>query len=92
MERDKHRDEVPEDFDSVAAAAEFWDSHDIGEYWDLTREAEVDVDIERQVFLAALEPSLAKKISAYAHGQGVSAETLVNLWLNEKLSAVTSGR
>ena len=82
----KKSDAIPEHFTSIEEAAEFWDSHDLGDYWDLTREAEFDVDIQRRVFLAALEPELAKRLSACAHKQGVSAETLINVWLSEKLA------
>ncbi|MCY4388530.1 MAG: hypothetical protein OXC18_15685 [Desulfurellaceae bacterium] len=43
---------------------------------------------ERRVFLTVLEPELAKKLTAYAHRQGVSTETLINVWLTEKVAAV----
>jgi hypothetical protein len=47
----KERDPIPEHFKSIEEAAEFWDSHDLGDYWDLTREADFEVDIH--VFEAA---------------------------------------
>ncbi len=62
MANKKNRDPIPEHFKSIEDAAEFWDNHDLGDYWDLTREAHFDVDIKRRVFLTALEPQLAKKI------------------------------
>ena len=58
----------------------------LGDYWDLTREAEFEVDIQRRVFLTALEPELAKRLSDCARKQGVTAETLINVWLSEKLA------
>ena len=82
----KRRNPIPEHFKSIEEAAEFWDSHDLGDYWDLTREAEFEVDIQRRVFLTALEPELAKRLSDCARKQGVSAETLINVWLSEKLA------
>ncbi len=82
----KEHDQIPEHFNSIEEAAEFWDSHDLADYWDLTREAEFDVDIQRRVFLTALEPELAKKLSECARKQGVSTETLINVWLSEKLA------
>jgi predicted HicB family RNase H-like nuclease len=36
------------------------------------------------VFLTALEPKLAKKLTVLAHRQGISTETLINVWLAEK--------
>ena len=82
----KKLDPIPEHFTSIEEAAEFWDSHDLGDYWDLTREAEFEVDIRRRVILTALEPKLAKRLSDCARKQGVSAETLINVWLSEKLA------
>ncbi|MCE2485675.1 MAG: hypothetical protein J4F42_09205 [Desulfurellaceae bacterium] len=83
----KKSEPIPQHFQNLTEAAEFWDSHDVTDYWELTREASFEVDIQRRVFLAALEPELAKKLTAYAHRQGVSTETLINVWLTEKLAA-----
>lgn len=80
---------IPDHFKNIEEAGEFWDTHDLGDYWDMTREAHFEADIERRVFLTALEPQLAKRLSDYAHKQGVSTETIVNLWLGEKLETVS---
>lgn len=92
MARSKRPDPIPDEFGSLAAAADFWDTHDLADYVDQTREIDAEVDIQRRTFLTALEPELAKRVSAYAHEQGVSTETLVNLWLSEKLSAMAAGK
>ncbi len=84
----KKPEPVPRHFQNVAEAADFWDDHDLTDYWDLTREADFEVDIQRRVYLTVLEPELAKKLAAYAHRQGVSTETLINVWLTEKVDAV----
>ena len=85
MANTKHkRDPIPKHFKSVEAAADFWDTHDLADYWDLTQEAHFEVDIQRRVFLTALEPQLAKKLTDVAHRQGISTETLINIWLSEK--------
>jgi hypothetical protein len=45
MPRNKvKRDPIPKHFKSVAEAAEFWDTHDLADYWDLTRETHFEVD------------------------------------------------
>jgi len=90
MARSKSRDPIPPGFASLAEAAEFWDTHDLADYADQTQEVDVDVKIDRRVFLTALEPDLARKVSAYAVKRGVRAETLINVWLSEKLAAATS--
>jgi CopG antitoxin of type II toxin-antitoxin system len=88
----KKRDPIPKHFESIEEAAEFWDSHDLADYWDLTQEVEFEVDIQRRVFLTALEPELAKRLTECARKQGVSTETLINLWLSERLAAVTQNK
>lgn len=87
--KSKKRDPIPEHFKSIEEVAEFWDTHDLSDYWDLTKEVEFESNIQRRVFLTALEPELAKKITDCAHKQGVSTETLINVWLSEKLAEVT---
>lgn len=88
----KQRDLIPRHFQSVAEAAEFWDNHDLTDYWDQTRDVKIEVDIQRRVFLAALEPELAKKLVSCARKQGVSTETLINLWLTEKVATVSQSK
>ncbi|OGG45976.1 MAG: hypothetical protein A3F84_17360 [Candidatus Handelsmanbacteria bacterium RIFCSPLOWO2_12_FULL_64_10] len=85
MPNRKKRDPISRHFKSIQEAADFWDSHDLTDYWDQTREAHFEVDIQRRRFLTALEPELAKKLTACAHKQGVSTETLINVWLAEKV-------
>jgi len=58
---DKERDSIPRHFESTAEAAEFWDNHDLADYWDLTREASFEVDIQRRVFLTAFAGSREKE-------------------------------
>ena len=87
----KKREPIPSHFQNIEEAAEFWDSHDLTDYWDLTREAHFEVDIQRRVFLTALEPGLAKKLMEYARKEGVSTETLINVWLSEKVTEASRG-
>jgi hypothetical protein len=71
---------------SYQEIGEYWDSHDLGEIWDETEEAKFEVDLESDVFYYAVETSLSSKLHLIAEKRGVSAETLVNLWLQEKVS------
>jgi hypothetical protein len=90
MPRNKSRDPIPESFSTLEQAAEFWDHHDLADYDHQTSAVSAEVKIERRTFLTALEPELAKKVSTYAGRQGVAAETLINVWLSEKLAAATA--
>jgi hypothetical protein len=81
-------DPIPESFPSPEAAGEFWDSHDLGDYWDQTRPVkDVTVAIERRRYLMALEPSLANKLQKAARERGITAESLIHLWLSERLQS-----
>jgi len=62
--RKTKRDPIPKHFKSIEEAADFWDEHDLTDYWDLTKEVQMEVDIQRRVFLTALEPTLAQQLTA----------------------------
>ncbi len=80
----KQRDPLPEHFNSIEEAGEFWDTHDSGDYEDYMQDVECEFDITRNVYRVSLDSDLYRKVNAIAHTRGVSAETLVNLWVQEK--------
>jgi CopG antitoxin of type II toxin-antitoxin system len=82
------REPIPEEFATIGEAAEFWDTHSLADYWDRTEEADFTVNLRQRHYLVALAPQLAEKLAAEAHKQGLSTETLVNLWLSEKLRSM----
>ncbi|MEP7339568.1 MAG: CopG family antitoxin [Acidobacteriota bacterium] len=64
---------------------EFWDTHDLTDYWELTKPVEFTVDIKSETVYYSLEGSLDSQIQAVAQKHGISSETLLNLWVQEKL-------
>ncbi|MEK6303539.1 MAG: CopG family antitoxin [Acidobacteriota bacterium] len=70
---------------SYQEIAEFWDTHDLAEHWDKTKPAEFEVDIQSETTYYPVENALSKKIRTAARKRGVSPETLLNLWVKEKL-------
>ena len=87
-ESDKVRDQIPEDFGSIEAAAEFWNTHSLADYWDETKSVEFKVSLQRSTILLPLEQGIAKRLSEAARRQGISAETLADLWLSERLQQI----
>ena len=87
----KVRDEIPEEFASLAEAGEFWDAHDSGEYEDLMTPVEIEFDLHEQELFIAVAKDVAVRLQAKAREQGVGAETLVNLWLAERLHSLAPG-
>lgn len=69
---------------TLEEVGEFWDTHSLDDYWDKTREADFEVRAKQKKRIA-LEPQIYKEIEAEAHLRGIFPETLVNLWLAEKL-------
>ena len=63
---------------------EFWDTHSLDDYWDKTREVEFEVTAQRRRRVI-VEPQIYKELETEARLRGVIPETLVNLWLAEKL-------
>lgn len=70
---------------SYQEMSEFWDKHDLGEVWDHTEAVEFSVNIisERKYF--ALDIDMSNRVSKIARMHGISPETLINLWVQEKL-------
>ncbi len=73
--------------ESYKEIGEFWDTHDLTDYWEQTEPAEFEVDIRSEVTYYALDNTLSARVRAIAKQRGVSAETLLNLWVQEKLEA-----
>ena len=65
--------------------ADFWDEHDLSDYWDKTRSVRANVDLESEESLYAIEKGLSQTICRAAKERGVSPHTLINLWLQEKI-------
>jgi len=65
--------------------AEFWDAHDLTDFWDKTKRVDFEVDIKTEKTYYAVDKTLSEKIQAIALKRGVSADTLLNLWVQEKL-------
>jgi hypothetical protein len=86
MAKMKSRDPIPE-FETLDDIAEFWDSHSTVDYEDLTREVQFEVQFRSKnaQHTITLLPELSDTLQALANTRGVSVETLVNVWLTEKV-------
>ncbi len=73
---------------SVDEIAEYWDSHSLADHWDETEEVDIEVRAERRRRVT-LAPEVYSRVESQARRQGVMPETLVNLWLAERLQKAT---
>jgi len=77
---------------SYAAIGEYWDSHDLNDHWDQTSPAEFEVDLRSSSIYFPLLRSLAERLRIAAEAEGVSPETLLNLWVQEREAEKTSSK
>ncbi|HHN63997.1 MAG TPA: hypothetical protein ENK09_01375 [Nitrospirae bacterium] len=70
---------------SYQEIGEFWDTHDLSEFWGQTKPARFEVDIQTQRIYYPVDIKLSDSILELAQKRGISAETLINLWLSEKI-------
>ena len=70
---------------SYQAMGEFWDTHDLTDFWEQTAPAEFEVDLQSQTIYYAIDQVLSAKITAIAQQRGVSPETMLNLLVQAKL-------
>ena len=73
---------------SIEEIGAFWDTHSVADHWDKTHEVEIEVRTHRRRRVT-LAPEVYEKLEAQARSRGIQIETLINLWLSEKLQAVT---
>jgi hypothetical protein len=64
---------------SYAEIGEFWDKHDLSDFWKKTRKVKFDVVLEPEATYYPIEKGLSEKIQHEARKHGVSSDTLVNL-------------
>ena len=70
---------------SVNKLVEFFDRHDMGEYWDQFPKAEFEVNIKSRKHLVAIDEKIIPKLNEIAKSKKVSSAKLINTWLREKI-------
>jgi hypothetical protein len=65
--------------------ADFWDTHSLADYWDQTQEVEFEVRAKRRRRVT-VDPEVYAQLEVQARARGLLPETLVNLWLAERLA------
>ena len=65
----------------------YWDTHSLSEHWDQTHEVEFEIRAKRR-YRVTIDPDVYSRLEAQAHARGVLPETLVNLWISERLQEI----
>jgi hypothetical protein len=69
---------------STDEIARYWDTHSLDDHWDKTHEVDFEVRAQQRRRIT-LDPELYAKIEAHARQRGLLPETLVNIWLTERI-------
>jgi hypothetical protein len=74
---------------SIEEMAEFWDSHDTADYWDQFEEVEIRVTMKPRHRVVIEEETYAGVVEE-SRQRGIQPETLINLWVAERLHDLRS--
>lgn len=77
-------DPIPDNM-TIEEASEFWDTHSIADY--PSHVVQLEYKPEERITFVAISNDLLSQLEKLAKKRGVSIETLVNLWVQEKLTA-----
>ena len=83
MEENKS-EKLPE-FDSLDELVRFFETHDLGKYWEQMPEAHFDIDIRQKRHIFTLDEEIADRLTEIARTRNMSSEALINAWLREKV-------
>lgn len=69
---------------SLEEITDFWDTHSLVDYWDQTSEVDFEVRARRR-YRITVDPDIYAQVEVQARNHGILPETLVNMWLAERL-------
>jgi predicted HicB family RNase H-like nuclease len=81
------KDVLPESFNTLEELSDFWDTHSTADYEEVMEAVEAEIDLSSGKIYCPVAKDLLRQVRREARQQGVSTETLINLWLQEKLRA-----
>ena len=78
------KDPLPENM-TIEDASKFWDTHSIADYD--SQVVRLEYKPEGRTTFVAIADDLLRRLEKEAKRRGVSVETLVNLWIQERLAS-----
>jgi hypothetical protein len=88
----QQRDPLPEGFNTLEEFWVFWDTHSAADYEDVMEDIDAHVDIHSSKVYCAVAKDVLTQAREQARRQGVSIETLINLWLQKKAAAAVQSK
>lgn len=74
---------------TIEEQAEFWDTHSLADYEEQTYEVEMTFDPSARRSLVGIEPELMSELRRIARQRQVSTQTLVNVWLQQRVDQLS---
>lgn len=89
--KDSNKDPLPKTFDTFEEMADFWDTHDITDYEDSLTPVDAEVSAHpKHQYIITLSDTLDRTLREVQKAEGVPLNTLINLWVQERLQQYTS--
>ena len=78
------------DFDKMSykEEANWWDSHDWGEFWDELEDVDIVFELDKprdETVVLRVQKDVKERIEKLARTRGLNLSTLARMWLMEKL-------
>lgn len=67
------------------AIGEFWDNNDLTDNLEKTKKIDFKINVLNEINYCAIEKDISNELHSVAHNKGISTDTLINLWLKERL-------
>lgn len=83
---DSIKTELPVSFETLEEMADFWDTHDVTDFEEFLTPVDATVTLSpRHEYVITLSDALDSLLHKVQKSEGVPLNTLVNLWVQEKL-------
>lgn len=84
----KRARQIPE-FKSAEEEAAFWEKHSVAPYWDQLEPVQFKITRPRKKQVSIrFDPNILEQVRAVAEKKGIPYQTLVQMWVAEKLQEV----
>src|SRR3989304_9014774 len=75
---------------SYKEEAEWWDTHDLGEFWDELEDVDIVVELNKprdETLVVRIQKGVKNKMERIARSRGLNISTLARMWIMEKLQS-----
>ncbi|MBI2018129.1 hypothetical protein HYS96_00305 [Candidatus Daviesbacteria bacterium] len=68
--------------------ANWWDTHDLGDYWDEFKDVDIIFELNKprdEAIVLRVQKQVKESLDKFARSMGLNLSTLARMWLMEKL-------